>query len=60
MTQANVHKLVNAVQGDNQEEVERAQQMLNAAQQACQDAEKRDNEARTAQQELDKALSELK
>jgi len=59
--------LVNASQGDNQEEVERAQNMLKEVQTACtlaieeeKIAEERKKEAIQAQKELEAALAELK
>lgn len=61
------HELVNAAQGDNQEEVARAQRMLEAAQAACEEARrtadesaKREAEAKAAQAELEVAQAELK
>jgi len=61
------HELVNAAQGDNEEEVRRAQQMLEAAQAAVQEARrtadesnKREAEAKAAQAELEAAQAELK
>ena len=62
----NWHTLVNASQGDNQEEVQRAQQMLAEVQQAYRDCQARDEEAAVAlaaaekaQKELEAALAEL-
>ena|SRR3990167_4693894 len=68
------HKLVHASQGDNQEEVEKAQQMLKEVTIAFQqvqktasesakaeiDAVNAENAARRAKQELEEALAELK
>jgi len=57
---ADLHKLVNASQGDNQAEVEKAQKMLEAAQEALEIAQKRSKEAATAEAELKAALAELR
>jgi len=64
---ADWHHLVNASQGDNQEEIAKAQRMLEAAQKACRDAEvaareaaQREAEAKAAKEELERALAELK
>jgi len=55
----NWHNLVNASQGDNQEEIQRAQQMLKQVQEAFKEAERSAQEAKVAQQELAVALKEL-
>jgi len=64
---ANWHKLVNASQGDNQEEIERAQQLLDEVQnlfrvsaQKAQEATQREKELKQAEAEVAKALEELK
>jgi len=57
---ANLHKLVTASQGDNQEEVEKAQQMLDSAQEALRNSEAKAQEAAQAEAELKAALAELK
>jgi len=57
---ANLHKLVTASQGDNQEEVEKAQRMLETAQAACKDAETKSAASTKAEAELKAALAELK
>ncbi|KAL6077703.1 Signal recognition particle receptor FtsY [Balamuthia mandrillaris] len=61
------HELVNAAQGDNQEEVKKAQQMLVEVQAAfeevrrtAEEAAAREVEAKAAQKELEAALAELK
>merc|ERR1712137_1220951 len=54
------HHLVNAPQGDNQEEIERAQQMLKAVQEAYRLAEQRDREATAALKEAQAAEKEAK
>merc|ERR1712063_211818 len=54
------HHLVNATQGDNQEEIERAQQMLKAVQEAYRLAEQRDREATAALKEAQAAEKEAK
>jgi DNA repair exonuclease SbcCD ATPase subunit len=54
------HRLVNASQGDNQEEVARAQRMLEEVQAALREAEAREAEAKAAQAELEAALADLK
>jgi len=61
------HHLVNASQGDNQEEIEKAQRLLEAVQAAFREAEarareaaQREAEAIQAQEELERALADLK
>merc|ERR1712063_127435 len=54
------HHLVNAPQGDNQEEIERAQQMLKEVQEAYRLAEQRDREATAALKEATAAEKEAK
>eukprot|EP01087_Luapelamoeba_hula_P000939 TRINITY_DN106_c0_g1_i2.p1 TRINITY_DN106_c0_g1~~TRINITY_DN106_c0_g1_i2.p1 ORF type:complete len:302 (+),score=86.59 TRINITY_DN106_c0_g1_i2:80-985(+) len=63
----NWHELVNAAQGDNQEEVAKAQRMLAEAQAACEaaqaaesSAKRAEADAKAAQAELEAALAELK
>eukprot|EP01088_Endostelium_zonatum_P019174 TRINITY_DN648_c0_g1_i1.p1 TRINITY_DN648_c0_g1~~TRINITY_DN648_c0_g1_i1.p1 ORF type:complete len:291 (-),score=108.06 TRINITY_DN648_c0_g1_i1:32-904(-) len=56
----NPSELANASQGDNQEEVERAQQLLEQAQTACTEAQRTAEAARQAQAELEAAKRELK
>eukprot|EP01087_Luapelamoeba_hula_P012581 TRINITY_DN350_c0_g1_i3.p1 TRINITY_DN350_c0_g1~~TRINITY_DN350_c0_g1_i3.p1 ORF type:complete len:284 (-),score=79.30 TRINITY_DN350_c0_g1_i3:15-866(-) len=58
--QVDWHQCVNAAQGDNAEEVAKAQRMLEEAQAAVKEAERRDTEAKAAQRELEAALAELK
>jgi DNA repair exonuclease SbcCD ATPase subunit len=53
------HTLVNATQGDNQEELKQAQQMLNEVNRACKEAEEAASAARIAQNELNAALNAL-
>jgi len=60
------HTLVNAAQGDNQEEIEKAQRLLESAQAAVEEARQREKEAKhaeaeskAAQRELEAALAEL-
>ena len=53
------HILVNASQGDNSEELARAQEMLNAVNKACKEAEKAAKDAKIAQDELNAALAAL-
>jgi len=53
-------ELANASQGDNEEEVRRAQQMLEQVQVALAEAQKTAAEARKAEAELEAALAELK
>jgi len=55
-----LHKLVTASQGDNQEEVEKAQRMLETAQAACKEAETKQAASTKAAAELKAALAELK
>jgi len=57
---ANLHKLVTASQGDNQEEVDKAQRMLEEVLALFKAAEARQKEAQTAEAELKTALAELK
>jgi len=64
---ADWHKLVNAIQGDNQDEIEKAQKMLDSVQEAFKDAEAkakeaqhREAEAKAARDALEKALADLK
>jgi len=57
---ADLHKLVTASQGDNQQEVEKAQKMVNEAQAACTDAESKSRASAKAEAELKAALAELK
>jgi len=52
--------LVNAVQGDNQEELEKAQKMFDEFSASFAVVEKTAREAKEAQQELEKSLAELK
>merc|ERR1712063_173947 len=54
------HHLVNAPQGDNKEEIERAQQMLKEVQEAYRLAEQRDREATAALKEAQAAEKEAK
>jgi len=56
---ANLKKLVNASQGDNQDEIIKAQQMLEVAQDSLTNATTRSKEATTAETELKTALAEL-
>ena len=56
----NWHHLVNASQGDNQEEIRKAQDMLRSVQAAFKEAERSAHEAKQAQIELNAALAELK
>jgi len=56
---ADLHKLVNASQGDNQEEVEKAQRMLEDAQKSLEIAQQRAKESAKAEAELKAALAEL-
>jgi len=53
-------ELANASQGDNEEEVRRAQQMLEQVQAALAEAQKTAEAARKAEAELEAALAELK
>jgi len=53
-------ELANAAQGDNEEEVRRAQQMLEQVQVALAEAQKTAEDARRAEAELEAALAELK
>jgi len=57
---ADLHKLVTASQGDNQQEVEKAQKMVESAQAACIDAEAKAQVSAKAEAELKAALAELK
>jgi vacuolar-type H+-ATPase subunit I/STV1 len=57
---ADLHKLVTASQGDNQEEVDKAQKMLEEVQALFKSAEARQKEATAAEIELKAALAELK
>lgn len=57
---ANWHHLVNAVQGDNQEELQKAQQLVRDALNALKVAEDADKAAKIAQAELEAAMAELK
>jgi len=52
-------KLVNAAQGDNQEEIAKAQRLLDAVKAAFQEAEARENELRQALAELQKQEDEF-
>eukprot|EP00009_Paramoeba_aestuarina_P009185 CAMPEP_0201520460 /NCGR_PEP_ID=MMETSP0161_2-20130828/11374_1 /ASSEMBLY_ACC=CAM_ASM_000251 /TAXON_ID=180227 /ORGANISM="Neoparamoeba aestuarina, Strain SoJaBio B1-5/56/2" /LENGTH=290 /DNA_ID=CAMNT_0047918835 /DNA_START=60 /DNA_END=932 /DNA_ORIENTATION=+ len=54
------HRLVNAAQGDNAEEIAKAQQQVKEAQESCEKAQKAANQAALAQMELEKALAEVK
>jgi len=56
---ADLHKLVTASQGDNQE-IEKAQKMLEVAQAACREAEAKQQVSAKAEAELKAALAELK
>lgn len=56
---ADWHKLVNASQGDNQEELEQAQKMLEAAQVSCTECQKAADESRAAEEAARKAREEL-
>jgi len=56
---ANLHKLVTATQGDNQDEIEKAQKMLETAQEALTVSQKKAQEAATSETELKAALAEL-
>jgi len=56
---ADLHKLVNASQGDNQEEVDKATKMLEIAKTALQNSQSRSKEATAAEAELKAALAEL-
>jgi len=56
---ANWHHLVNASQGDNQEELRQAQDLLQQAQDACKAAETADRAAKQAKLELEQAKAEL-
>jgi DNA repair exonuclease SbcCD ATPase subunit len=56
---ANLHKLVTAVQGDNQAEIEKAQNMLETAQAALAEAQKKAAAAAASEAELKAALAEL-
>jgi len=56
---ADLHKLVNASQGDNQEEIEKAQRMLEEAQKNLEIAQQRQNASSKAEAELKAALAEL-
>lgn len=51
--------MVNAIMGDNQEELAKAQAMLEAAQAACTAAQEAERAAKAAQKELEAALAEL-
>jgi len=57
---ADLHKLVNASQGDNAEEVAKAQSLLEQAQAALENAQKRAKDSAQAEAELKKALEELR
>jgi len=57
--QVDWHQLANAPQGDNQEEIERAQRMLEEVQAAFAEAQRTADDARAAQAELDAAVREL-
>jgi len=57
---ADMHKLVNASQGDNQAEIEKAQSLLESAQTAFQKADESSRAATKAEAELKAALAELK
>jgi len=57
---ADLHKLVTASQGDNQEEVTKAQNLLDEAQAALKTSEQKAKEAATAEAELKTALADLK
>ena len=52
----NWHHLVNAIQGDNQEELQKAQTLVRDAQASLIVAEEADKQARIAQQELEAAM----
>jgi len=57
---ADLHKLVNASQGDNAEEVAKAQSLLEQAQAALENAQKRAKDSAQAEAELKKSLEELR
>jgi len=57
---ADLHKLVTASQGDNQQEIEKAQKMLESAQAAFNEAETKAQASQKAEAELKTALAELK
>jgi len=57
---ADWHELVNAPQGDNVEEIARAEEMLEAAKNALNEAQLREEESIVAKRELEVALAELK
>jgi DNA repair exonuclease SbcCD ATPase subunit len=57
---ADVHKLVNASQGDNQAEIEKAQALLESAQAAFNQADEKAKASSKAEAELKTALAELK
>ena len=54
------HRLVNASQGDNAEEIAKAQQQVQEAQESCQKAQTAAKQAALAQIELEKALADVK
>jgi len=57
---ADLHKLVNASQGDNQQEIEKAQSLLDSAQTAFKKADESAQASTKAEAELKAALAELK
>jgi len=57
---ADLHKLVNASQGDNQAEIEKAQSLLEAAQAAFKESDEKQKASSKAESELKAALAELK
>jgi len=54
------HVLVNAAQGDNAEELRRAQEMLQQVQAALEEMQEKERAAKKAEAELQQALAELK